>query len=217
MREYETTIIIQPEISEEGSGAIFAKLDGILEKHGDIRLLCENVGKRKLAYEINNFNKGHYYLLSYLGEGKPVPEIERTLRLDESVLRFLTIQVSDHTADVEARKAEGAELERQQIQRAAEKAAREAEEEEARQQVAIAAAEERAKLQAEEAREAETADSGEAAADTEPASTEPGEGEESASDQGYKETGAATDSKPAKDVSQDQSGEDPAADDEVPQ
>ncbi len=66
MREYETTFIVQPEISDEGSQAILAKLDGILESGDATRLMCEDHGKRKLAYEIRKFHKGHYYTLQFL-------------------------------------------------------------------------------------------------------------------------------------------------------
>jgi small subunit ribosomal protein S6 len=81
-----------------------------------------------MAYEIRHFQKGRYILLLYLDSGKVVPEIERVLRLDDSVLRFLTVQAKDDVVDIEARKAEAAELERLRAQRAAERAAREAEE-----------------------------------------------------------------------------------------
>jgi len=139
MREYETTFIIQPEISEEGSKAILEKLDSMIERSGDVRLCLEDHGKRKLAYEIRKFHKGHYYTLSYLGEGRSVPEIERALRLEESVLRFLTIQAQEAVLDVEARKAAAAEFEADQARRAAERAAREAEEARAREEAEAAA------------------------------------------------------------------------------
>jgi len=129
VREYETTFIVQPEISDEGSAAILAKLDGILESAEAVRLICHDLGKRKLAYEINKFHKGHYYMLSFANDGQVVPELERSLRLDESILRFLTIQAEEEIADIEARKVECKELEDQQEKRAAERAAREAEEE----------------------------------------------------------------------------------------
>ncbi|HPG26452.1 MAG: 30S ribosomal protein S6 [Spirochaetaceae bacterium] len=132
MREYETTFIVQPEISDEGSQAILGKLDGILASAGSVRLMCEDHGKRKLAYEIRKFHKGHYYTLQFLDGGKVVPEIERSLRLDESVLRFLTVLVSPEVTDIEARKAAAAEAEVEQAKRAAERAAREAEEAAAR-------------------------------------------------------------------------------------
>ncbi|MCG8591760.1 MAG: 30S ribosomal protein S6, partial [Proteobacteria bacterium] len=127
MREYETSFIVQPEISEEGNAALLAKVDGVLEKGTAVRLLVDDWGKRKLAYEINKFHKGHYYVLSYLDDGKVVPDLERTLRLEDSVLRFMTVQVAEEVADIEGRKAEAAELEKQWAAKAAERAAREAE------------------------------------------------------------------------------------------
>ncbi len=132
MREYETTFIVQPEISDEGSQAILAKLDGILEAGGATRLMCEDHGKRKLAYEVRKFHKGHYYTLQFLDGGQVVPEVERVLRLEESVLRFLTILENEEVEDVEARKASAAEAEDEQTKRATERAQREAEEAAAR-------------------------------------------------------------------------------------
>ena len=128
MREYETTFVVQPEISDEGVKALCERLDATLEKQGAIRLLYDDQGRRRLAYEIKHFQKGHYILLLFLDSGKVVPEVERVLRLDDSVLRFLTVQAKDDVVDIEARKAEAAELERLRAQRAAERAAREAEE-----------------------------------------------------------------------------------------
>lgn len=132
MREYETTFIVQPEISDEGSKAILGRLDGILSAGGATRLMCEDHGKRKLAFEIRKFHKGHYYTLMFLDNGKVVPEVERVLRLDESILRFLTIQAATDVTDVEGRKAAAAQAEVEQTKRAAERAAREAEEADAR-------------------------------------------------------------------------------------
>ncbi len=132
LREYETTFIVQPEISDDGAKAILARLDGILAAGGATRLMCEDHGKRKLAFEIKKFHKGHYYTLMYLDKGKVVPELERSLRLDESVLRFLTIQVGTDVTNVEERQAAAAQAEIEQAKRAAERAAREAEEAEAR-------------------------------------------------------------------------------------
>ena len=170
MREYETTFIVQPEISDEGGQAILAKLDGVLAAGEATRLMCEDHGKRKLAYEIRKFHKGHYYTLQFLNDGKVVPDIERVLRLEESVLRFLTILADDEVADVEARMAVAAEAEVEQTKRAAERAQREAEEavsrreqEEVERQAAAAKAEA-------DAAEAAAAPAADAAAETADAS-----------------------------------------------
>jgi small subunit ribosomal protein S6 len=137
MREYETTFIVQPEISDDGVQTLCDRLDAVLSRSEATRLMVDDLGRRRLAYEIQNFQKGRY-------------QLERTLRLEDSVLRYLTIQVADQVVDIEARKAEAAELERVRAEKAAERAAREAEE------ASRAAAEEaeRAAADEEEAEEA---------------------------------------------------------------
>lgn len=149
MREYETTFIVQPEISDEGCQELLARVDGILEREGAIRLLHDDQGKRKLAYEIRKFQKGRYVTTHYLDHGKAVAPLERTLRLEESVLRFLSVQVTDRVEDVEQRKVAAAEEERIRAERAKERAAREAEEEKARQEAAKLARENFARESAE--------------------------------------------------------------------
>lgn len=157
MREYEFNFVIQPEISEEGSAATIAKLDAILEEAGATRLLLDDQGKRKLAYPIQKFQKGHYYLLSFLDEGKVVDELERTLRIEESVLRFLTVKVDDEVKDVEGRITIAREKEAELQKRLAEKAARDAEEAKARAAAEVEAAAKAAAAEAEAAEKAAAA------------------------------------------------------------
>jgi small subunit ribosomal protein S6 len=194
LREYETTFIVQPEISEEGCADLLSKLDGVLEGAGGTRLLHDDQGKRRLAYDIQNFQKGRYVTTYFLDEGKAVEPFERVLRLEESVLRFLTVMRNPEVADIDGRKAEAAEEERIRAERARERAERDAEEELARQKAAreaaeAAAAEEaaRQKAAAERAEEAEAAageaatpaeDPSAAAADGPAAEDQPAEGGE---------------------------------------
>lgn len=166
MREYEQTIIIQPEISEEGSAAILGRLDQLLGEGSSIRLLCDDLGKRKLAYDINRFQKGHYYLLSFLDEGPVVPELERVLRLEESVLRFLTVKVTEQVMDIEGRQAEAKEREAELEKRAAERAAREAEEAKSRAEAEAQAAQRAAVAEAEAAAQAPAEEPAAEAAET---------------------------------------------------
>lgn len=156
MREYETTFIVQPEISSEGIEAICSRLDGVLEKEGATRLLYDDMGRRRLAYEIGKFQKGHYLTLMYLDEGKVVPEVERALRIDDSVLRYLTVLVSERVQDVEARKSEAAALEDERARKAAERAARDAEDAAREAEEAARAAEESARAAAAAAQAAES-------------------------------------------------------------
>jgi len=127
VREYETTVIIQPEISDEAVQEFCGRLDSIVETDGGIRLMYDDQGRRRMAYEIENFQKGRYLMLHFLDDGGAVPTLERALRLDDSVLRFLTVQVANDVPDIEARKLEASEEVRIREQKAAERAAREAE------------------------------------------------------------------------------------------
>ena len=172
MREYETTFIVQPEISDEGCQELLTRLDGILEREGAIRLLHDDQGKRKLAYEIRKFQKGRYVTTFYLDQGGAVAPLERTLRLEESVLRFLTVQVTDRVEDIEQRKKVAAEEERIRAERARERAEREAEEEKARREAAKLASEALAEREAAKAAEAAEGD------DEEPDDFEGGDDEE---------------------------------------
>lgn len=128
MREFDTTFIVQPEISEEGREALILKLRGVLERAGAVPLEIEDMGKKKLAFEIKKFQKGHYLSLFFLDKGQSVAELERAMRLDESVLRWLTVRREDAITDIEARKARSVDLERIRKEKAAERAVREAEE-----------------------------------------------------------------------------------------
>ena len=158
MREYETTLIVQPEISDEGIASLQERLDGILEGADAIPLLYDDLGKRRLAYEIQDFQKGRYVMLQFLDKGSAIPDFERALRLEDSVIRFLTVQVSDRIEDVPARQAVAVEERRIRAEKAAERAAREAEETRRREE---AAAEAELRSAAErEAREANAADAG---------------------------------------------------------
>lgn len=132
MREYDTTFIVQPEITEEARETLIGRLRGILERAGAVPLEVEDMGKRKLAYEIRRFQKGHYLSLFYADSGKAVSELERALRLDESILRFLTVRQDGEVTDIEARKAKAVDLEKLRHEKAAERAVREAEERAAR-------------------------------------------------------------------------------------
>ena len=181
MREFETTFVVQPEISDEACTDLCGRLDAILEGKGARRVMLDDWGKRKLAYEIQRFQKGHYFVLYYLDEGTVVPELERTLRLEESVLRFLTVRAKDRVADLDARVAEGVEEERIQREKAAERAAREAEAERQAQEAAAAAAAASAEAQAQAREAAEAAASAEAEAG-EAAAAEPTEDKSSEAD-----------------------------------
>ena len=137
MREYELIYVIQPDASDERLQEIHERIDGTVTGGQGLILLRDDWGKRKLAYEIDKFQKGHYFQLCFLGDGKFIKEAERLMRIDPDVLRFLTVLVKDEVSDIEARVAEAKEQAAEQAQRREERERLEAEREAERAEMAL--------------------------------------------------------------------------------
>ena len=117
VREYELMYILNPDLTPEREAEIHARLDGGIEGGEGIILLRDDWGKRRLAYEIDKLQKGHYFVLNFLGSGAFIVDIERDLRLNPDVLRFLTICVNERVTDIEARKVKAKEQAAEQQRR----------------------------------------------------------------------------------------------------
>ena len=95
-REYETTYILRPDISNDGISSVNSKIRGIIETGGGNLLKVENWGRRKLAYEVKKNLKGVYLFFNYLGTAGLVEEIERNLRLSDSVIRYYSVKTAEN-------------------------------------------------------------------------------------------------------------------------
>jgi small subunit ribosomal protein S6 len=101
-REYETIFILRPETPQDGILTVNNRVKGIIEQMQGKLLKLDNWGKRKLAYEIRKQLKGIYLYWRYLGTSGVVEEIERNLRMLDSVIRYYTVMV-DQDVDPNAR------------------------------------------------------------------------------------------------------------------
>lgn len=90
---YETTLIVRPDITEEGMLNLQEKLKTVIASQGGELVLTEDWGKRKMAYPIQNETRAHYLYMVYSGRGDIVAEMERNLRIQEAVIRFLSVQL----------------------------------------------------------------------------------------------------------------------------
>ncbi len=93
MPGYETTFITSPAMTDEALATLKTKVAGIITEYKGELVLTEDWGKRKLAYPIHNETRGHYTYIAYSGKPGVVTEIERNLRLNEFVVRFLTVKL----------------------------------------------------------------------------------------------------------------------------
>jgi len=103
MREYETVYILDPAMTEADVKTSLTKYSDIITRHSGHIFRSANLGKKSLAYRVKKQMKGYYVSFDYCGDNTVVSDIERGLKLDEKVLRYLTVKL-DEEVDVEARK-----------------------------------------------------------------------------------------------------------------
>ena len=98
MKKYEAVLILNPNLSSkvEDFKEEFNKL--LTDNSFKITKL-EDVGRRQLAYSINNHNKGHYLLMNVEGEQSKLLEIETKIKYNESIIRHLVLAVKNHSED----------------------------------------------------------------------------------------------------------------------
>jgi small subunit ribosomal protein S6 len=97
---YESLFILRPSLPDDDVQKTLEKVKGTLEKAGGTIERLENWGKKKLAYEVKGEKKGVYIQLQFKGNGVAVTEIERLFRLEDAVIKFLTVKLDAHLLNV---------------------------------------------------------------------------------------------------------------------
>ncbi|MFH1156439.1 MAG: 30S ribosomal protein S6 [Pseudomonadota bacterium] len=119
MRRYETIVITDPDLQEAVQNDLFDKFRNLIVQGKGTLVDLDDWGVKKLAYDIRKKSRGRYVCLTYGGGGELVKELERNCRLDEKVLKFMTILIDKDTtlealtkeieAKAEAKKVQPAE------------------------------------------------------------------------------------------------------------
>ena len=113
--EYETIYVTRPDLEEADQARIDEKLKGIVDNKGGELLVFEQWGKRKLAYPIRNKFQGSYQYLHYAAPAELPIELERNMNLEDSLIRYITVRLSENI-DLDATRSE-AETAREQRRR----------------------------------------------------------------------------------------------------
>jgi len=110
-RIYEVVFIINPEAGDDEVMRLNEGVQKIITSQGGSITKTEIMGRRQLAYEINHKKDGTYVLLEVEGSGAEIAELERRMRVNDQILRYMTIRVdearrrADKLKDRRARKA----------------------------------------------------------------------------------------------------------------
>lgn len=94
-RTYELMFIVRPDMPEEEQDKLIANLETQVGNAGGTIKSVERMGKRRLAYMVRRFQDGIYVLMVLEGEGAMVKEVERRLRVNEPVIKFMTVRVDE--------------------------------------------------------------------------------------------------------------------------
>ena len=91
-RRYETMIVLRADLQEAGTKEQIERIRKLLEANGGTVGGVNEWGVRELAYEIEKERRGFYVLVEYTGTAATVAELERSLKLSDAVLRFVSIR-----------------------------------------------------------------------------------------------------------------------------
>lgn len=95
MKAYEILYIVRPDLEEEATTALADRFGEIVTNNGGVNLTVDKWGKRRLAYEIEDYKEGQYILMNFEGEGHISQEVERVMKISDDVIRFLTVRKDD--------------------------------------------------------------------------------------------------------------------------
>jgi len=92
MRNYENLVIIKPTFTAEEIQASIQAIEETITSNGGKIAITDSMGMRKLAYPINKNERGYYHVIYYSIAPAAISEIERRFRINEDLLRFVTIK-----------------------------------------------------------------------------------------------------------------------------
>ena len=94
MNKYESVIIINPSVDDEGIKALTQKFTDIIDNEGKVESVQE-IGKKRLAYEIMKNKEGFYTVFNFEAKPELIAELERNYRIDDKVMKFITVKKED--------------------------------------------------------------------------------------------------------------------------
>ena len=95
MNKYESVIIINPSLDEQGIKDVITKFTDLINNNNGKVENVDEMGKRKLAYEIRKQSEGYYVVYTFEANPEFIKELERIYRITDSIMKFITIRKED--------------------------------------------------------------------------------------------------------------------------
>ncbi|MDM8540630.1 30S ribosomal protein S6 [Desulfococcaceae bacterium HSG9] len=100
MRRYETIVIADPDLNDEDRGGLFTRVKDLIPQYKGILIEFDEWGDKRLAYDIKKKGRGYYVRIDFGGDGDLVAEMERQFRIDERVMKYMTVLL-ERDSDIE--------------------------------------------------------------------------------------------------------------------
>lgn len=94
-RVYEVMYIGTPDAGDDDITKLNEAIEQMISKAGGSVVKTENMGRRKLAYPINKKIEGHYVLFEIEDSGQTIAELERRMRVNDTIMRYITVRVDE--------------------------------------------------------------------------------------------------------------------------
>jgi small subunit ribosomal protein S6 len=104
-RKYELVYVISPDVSDDQVNELHSQIDAIVQRMGGQIEKTDNWGRRRLAYEIGRHKEGTYVLEVINGSGELMKEIDRRLKVIDTVIRHLVVRVDEEQGVIERMRA----------------------------------------------------------------------------------------------------------------
>lgn len=92
MRAYEILYVIRPDIDEEAKTALVQRFDELLSSNGAEIIESKEWGKRRLAYEIQDYKDGVYHIIKLKDDGTAIAEFERLIKINNDIIRHIVVR-----------------------------------------------------------------------------------------------------------------------------
>ena len=95
MKAYELLFFVAPTLEEEARTKVMGRIENVITEGDGVIDNHEDWGKRKLAYEINGLTEGDYILIDFHADPDNIAELDRILRINDSVERHMIVRRTD--------------------------------------------------------------------------------------------------------------------------
>ncbi|MBS1770901.1 MAG: 30S ribosomal protein S6 [Acidobacteria bacterium] len=104
-RTYEVMYIVNPDTASDRIEKLNDAVGKLIEKEGGSVVKVDNIGLKDLAYPIEKKQQGHYVLFEIEGTGQEIAELERRMRVNDMIMRYITVRVDEDRKKADAVKA----------------------------------------------------------------------------------------------------------------